>query len=50
MELEYIILNEVKKNPKRIYIHGRCMLSSERLHQQLTKTDTDTHSQTMNGA
>ena len=39
-----------KKNPKRIYIHGRCMLSSERLHQQLTKTDTDTHSQTMNGA
>ena len=48
MELKYIILNEVK-NPERIYIHDRSILFSERLHHQLTKTDRETHSQTMTG-
>jgi hypothetical protein len=42
MELENIILSEVTQTQKEMHNRSLAWLSSERLHQQLTKTHADT--------
>jgi len=47
MELKNIILSEVTQTQNDMHNRKLAWLSSDRLYQQLTKTEADTHSQAL---